>query len=165
MTSIQGKEVDGNWPGSQVMGGQVILATHRWGPAERDQWLGSPFLPAQLVPTVDAQQCWRGSNFTGSLEERQQPCLTPPKSGDTEMGPARWNASEKTFLGFYQPWWPERPGGHYFRLKFSKSRKASQANQQWGCRPRWKGPQGLPFSAWLSRLQLMEASRACFHSP
>lgn len=40
--SIQGKEVGGNWPVSQVMEGLVTLAAHRWGPVEKRPVTGEP---------------------------------------------------------------------------------------------------------------------------
>lgn len=41
--SIRGKEVAGNWPVSQVMGGLATLAGHRWGPGEERPVTGVPF--------------------------------------------------------------------------------------------------------------------------
>lgn len=81
------------------MGGQVILAAHRWGPAERPCGRRDPSYQ-QLLPSrcpSGVQPAAVTSQAAGG--EAAAVPLMPPKSGDTQMGPFLCIPPQKSFLG------------------------------------------------------------------
>lgn len=70
------------------------------------------------------------------------------------MGPARRNASEKLFLGFYRPCWPREARRKLFQTEIQQvTRKSQPSKSAVGLQAQvlWveEGAAGLPFSAWL----------------
>lgn len=169
--SNRGKEVAGNWPVSQVMGGLATLAGHRWGPAEERPVTGVPCstgtasLP-QSIPTEGPGRP-RREGATGMSDHTGQETHTDE--------PSTQGTSASTCLGYSPPPGRERPGGNYFKLKFNQPHKSQPSPRQQGGseelrrarRSEWKPPGGgrLPFLAWLLRLLPPGASLTCFRSP
>lgn len=131
-------------------------------------------------PRPTASRGDQAGDFTSRprLEEGRRSGLTPPRAGDT-LGWAQHSGTPPKTLVLGTSYTLAAPPKAWRRLLQTETaghEKASQARQRqvksWElCGARcsdWeatKGLKGLPFSAWLNRLQLAEASRTCFHLP
>lgn len=121
--SIRGKEVAGNWPVSQVMGGLATLAGHRWGPAEEGPVTGMPLSTGTTsLPPVHTQRSGPGRS---RLEEGNSTSDYLCQEIHTDE-PSTQGTPASTFLGYSPPPGRERPGGNYFKLKFNQPSKPAK---------------------------------------